>query len=1143
MKRNLLGSLVAAGFLATPLASVADTFFTDDFSHGSTLNGSSIPGGSPAASYTSYDVAATKATTQSNSIAPGLLRLGLNGATSSGFWEVQALFTNNAIPLTYPGDYVDLAVVFTNRVGTNGQPGLFSGTASALYIGLYNSGGSPTNLIPPVAGGLADSGLSTAGNSTYATNNCANWAGYIGRIFSGAASSIITRPVQNGTGTTSANQDLIGNNVGGGAFNNPAASGLVTSAVQSFTVGVGPYTVQMRITLDPAGSGNLIISNALYSGADTSGTALITNSVSTTNKIAVGFDGLAIGALNKVANYDPLMDVSSITITGQSTPVTGPPTINTEPVSASASIGATVPFSVNATGINVTYQWHRHGTNLLNGGNISGATAPNLLVGPITAGDFASDYYCTVTGAGPFSTNSTTNALSQRTAVNLVWSGNGSVWDLANSANWLNGAAASVFNYGDSVTFDDTAANGLLSVNLAYAYLSAGSVTVNNSSGNDYKFLANSTGGISGTGGLLYEGAGALTIANANSYSGGTLISNANAHLFLDNLAGLGTGPVVCGVAGGVLEVVVAGSSSSGIGGDIVAADDFAIQLDVTGTYAGVCYGSLRGAAGKTLTFTPLFTTNYSRIRVSGTNSCDANIVLNGVSTNIAAYGGTVIAGYNGSGNQTYNGVISGPGGFIQRAGGTAVFNGANTYTGGTTPSTGVIALGTNSDSGLNYGPIGTGPLLVAPELGSSSGSGTIEAWGTARTIANPIVYPTTAPTNQTLNIGGTNALTLTGAIALVGQDNSPTNRTFQVTNTALTTFSGQISGAGYGLTKTGNGVLALSATETYTGSTVVSAGTLQVDGALNSASAVTVSSNGVLGGVGTIGGSVTVNAGGAIAPGDSIGTLNISGNLAMAGNMVIEVNKSAGQTSDLVSVGGTINNSGTGTITVTNIGATALAVNDKFTLFSKAVTGGATMVITGGGPGVMWANNLATDGSISVAGIATAPTATTVAALPITASAATLNASVNPNGAATAFWFITTNSAFTNTTAKISLPSGTTAVSTNATLTGLLPGTTYYFQVVATNSVGTNTGNEFSFTTLSVTSPKLTAPTFSSGTFTSTFTNTVGALFKVYTSTNVALPFSQWTLLGQATEVSPGNFQFSDAHATNTTEFYRLTQ
>jgi hypothetical protein len=262
-----------------------------------------------------------------------------------------------------------------------------------------------------------------------------------------------------------------------------------------------------------------------------------------------------------------------------------------------------------------------------------------------------------------------------------------------------------------------------------------------------------------------------------------------------------------------------------------------------------------------------------------------------------------------------------------------------------------------------------------------------------------------------------------------------------------------------------------------------------------------------------------------------------------MAGNMVIEVNKSAGQTSDLVSVGGTINNSGTGTITVTNIGATALAVNDKFTLFSKAVTGGATMVITGGGPGVMWANNLATDGSISVAGIATAPTATTVAALPITASAATLNASVNPNGAATACWFICTNAAFTNTTAKINLPSGTTAVSTNATLTGLLPGTTYYFQVVATNSVGTNTGNEFSFTTLSVTSPKLTAPTFSSGTFTSTFTNTVGALFKVYTSTNVALPFSQWTLLGQATEVSPGNFQFSDAHATNATEFYRLTQ
>jgi autotransporter-associated beta strand protein len=1152
MKRNLLGSLVAAGLLATPLASVADTFFTDDFSHGSTLNGSSIPGGSPTASYTSYDVASTKATTASNSIAPGLLRLGLNAATSSGFWEVQALFTNNAIPLTYPGDYVDLVVVFTNRVGTNGQPGLFSGTTSALYIGLYNSSGSPTNLVPPVAGALADAGLTTTSGSTNATGNCANWAGYIGRIFSGAASSIITRPVQNGTGTTSANQDLVANGVGSGAFGNPGATSLGSSASQSFTVGVGPYTVEMRIALDPAGSGNLLISNALYSGVGTSGTALITNSVSTTNLTAVGFDGLAIGALNKVAGYDPQMDVSSITITGQSTPVTGPPTINTEPVSSSASIGATVPFSVSATGINVTYQWHRHGTNLLNGGTISGATGPNLLVGPLTSGDFASDYYCTVTGAGPFSTNSTTNSLSQRTAANLVWSGNGSVWDLANSADWLNGSTPSVFNYGDNVTFDDTPGdNGIYTVNLAYRYLSANSVTVNASSGNDYNFSPSSTGGISGAGSLVYKGAGRLIINNANTYTGGTLISNANAYLYLANVSGLGSGPVVCGMAradrGNVMEIVTAGGNGVGIGGDLVAADDFSIQLDTNGTYTCVVLGSLLGTAGKTLTFNAQTPTNYSRIRVYGTNAgCNANIVLNSLTggTGTAATNGTTLAPYHGSGFQIYNGVISGVGGIIQRAGGITLLNGANTYTGGTTPTTGIIALGTNSDSGLTYGPIGTGPLFVAPELGSASGSGTIEAWGSARTIANPIVYPTTAPTNQTLIVGGTNALTLTGAIGLVGQDNAPTNRIFQVTNTALTTFSGQISGASYGLTKTGSGVLALTATEIYTGTTVVSAGTLQVNGVLDAGSAVTVTSNAVLGGTGVINGSVTVSAGGAIAPGTSIGTLTIGGNYTNSGNLTIEVDKSHSPMSDLIVLNGaTAINTGTGTITVTNIGATALAVNDKFTLFSKAVTGGATMVITGGGPGVTWANNLATDGSISVAGIATAPTATTVAALPITASAATLNASVNPNGAAAACWFICTNAAFTNTTAKINLPSGTTAVSTNATLTGLLPGTTYYFQVVATNSVGTNTGNELSFTTLSVTAPKLTAPVLSGGTFTSTFTNTVGALFKVYTSTNVALPFSQWTLLGQATEVSPGNFQFSDAHATNTTEFYRLTQ
>ena len=54
-------------------------------------------------------------------------------------------------------------------------------------------------------------------------------------------------------------------------------------------------------------------------------------------------------------------------------------------------------------------------------------------------------------------------------------------------------------------------------------------------------------------------------------------------------------------------------------------------------------------------------------------------------------------------------------------------------------------------------------------------------------------------------------------------------------------------------------------------------------------------------------------------------------------------------------------------------------------------------------------------------------------------------------------------------------------------------------------------------------------------------FTNTPGASFSVLATTNVALPINQWSNLGTATEVSPGQYQFSDPNATNTAQFYIL--
>ncbi len=103
-------------------------------------------------------------------------------------------------------------------------------------------------------------------------------------------------------------------------------------------------------------------------------------------------------------------------------------------------------------------------------------------------------------------------------------------------------------------------------------------------------------------------------------------------------------------------------------------------------------------------------------------------------------------------------------------------------------------------------------------------------------------------------------------------------------------------------------------------------------------------------------------------------------------------------------------------------------------------------------------------------------PTATTGTATSITTNSATLNGSVDPNGASTTARFrygLTTNYNLTATVAGTFSGSSTQAVS--ATITGLTPGTTYHFAIAATNFSGSVTGLDNSFTTASIV---LSAPT-----------------------------------------------------------------
>jgi hypothetical protein len=86
--------------------------------------------------------------------------------------------------------------------------------------------------------------------------------------------------------------------------------------------------------------------------------------------------------------------------------VAPPPVITTQPVSASAVVGATANFTVAVSGTSLTYQWKKNGANVPSGGTAATYTTP-----AVTLADDGAVYTCTVTsGGGP---SVTTNGASK----------------------------------------------------------------------------------------------------------------------------------------------------------------------------------------------------------------------------------------------------------------------------------------------------------------------------------------------------------------------------------------------------------------------------------------------------------------------------------------------------------------------------------------------------------------------------------------------------------------------------------------------------------------------------------------------------------------------------------------------------------
>jgi autotransporter-associated beta strand protein len=288
--RLFLNRIIPCTLLAliAPLVAMAQqTVFYDTFGT-STLNQTNIAGGIPggtastvtpysASSYTIGSAKDARATT----VGSGLLRLQ-TVATSSGNSEAQALFTKYPVSLAAVGDYMELTYAFTARYPILQAS---SAAATALFVGLFNSGG-----VAPQAGATAailqNSGYTSA--NTAASGGVKEWVGYHAQMYNLTSGwRIYARPKQ--TADQNLNQVLLYNyplGLANGGFINPPSPDLIPGT---------QYTVQMRITLSAAGQ--LTVSNALYTGVDTSGAQFTNTSwvVTGANVLSTNFDGLAIG--------------------------------------------------------------------------------------------------------------------------------------------------------------------------------------------------------------------------------------------------------------------------------------------------------------------------------------------------------------------------------------------------------------------------------------------------------------------------------------------------------------------------------------------------------------------------------------------------------------------------------------------------------------------------------------------------------------------------------------------------------------------------------------------------------------------------------------------------------------------------------
>jgi autotransporter-associated beta strand protein len=138
----------------------------------------------------------------------------------------------------------------------------------------------------------------------------------------------------------------------------------------------------------------------------------------------------------------------------------------------------------------------------------------------------------------------------------LLWSGAQTLWDVANTSAWLNGAVADVFYQADAVHFNDAATNGNVTI---VTNVEPRTVLIQNTSARPYII-----GGAALSGDMILtkSSTGSVALNAANTFSGGCVLHDGTIQLgnATANASALGSGNVT--MNGGVLKMFSAGNNT-----------------------------------------------------------------------------------------------------------------------------------------------------------------------------------------------------------------------------------------------------------------------------------------------------------------------------------------------------------------------------------------------------------------------------------------------------------------------------------------------------------------------------------------------------------------------------------------------------